>query len=455
VKHIVGFGLVLAAGCGKINASSDDAGAPDANLMGTASVVTQNHVAGAGMIGSAAANISVVSLRPNNSMLDMQTTDTNGAGSLMIYPGGSVTAVYPHQLDNGGAAGSMQGVDLVTFDGVNTGDALTFGTRFSQPADTAIGNVSISFPNEGIESIESVVYTPCGERSVFRFPLSVPVYAWCASTPWEVSSFQLALGGGQEQYYGSASTTLANNSGTINGTYGASHVVAASIAGLPAETTSAGFNLAGVINPSVFGDNVTQPFTATTTLGSGATAGTATSNITAFVNGDQYEGQATLSRSANFGSTSIYQMVPTSATTWSVGTVAPPPWINGHQYFSTEAKAEWAIDSTAGASTFDGIVVVVSWSHTTIVNGSNITVPYTWTFILPPTATSVKLPTLPAPFASIVPLPDTDDVNATVTLVEFPSVNGYDALRAVPERDIVCPDCAVRSGDMTSAMINQ
>src|SRR4051812_4410585 len=102
----LGFGLLVAAGCGKVVASSADAG-PDAILMGTASVITQNHVAGAGMIGSAAANISVFSLRPDSSMLDMQTTDTNGTGSLMIYSGGSVTAVYPHQLDNGGAAGSM------------------------------------------------------------------------------------------------------------------------------------------------------------------------------------------------------------------------------------------------------------------------------------------------------------------------------------------------------------
>jgi hypothetical protein len=39
-------------------------------------------------------------------------------------------------------------------------------------------------------------------------------------------------------------------------------------------------------------------------------------------------------------------------------------------------------------------------------------------------------------------------------LLEIPTIDGYDALRAVPERNLTCPDCAVRTGEIPRVIVN-
>ena len=83
----------------------------------------------------------------------------------------------------------------------------------------------------------------------------------------------------------------------------------------------------------------------------------------------------------------------------------------------------------------------------TMASGTTTFVPFTWNVIMPPDVTAFDLPTLPSPFDVDLPHPE-DFLGGTIRLLEIPSASGYDAFRAVPERNLVCPECAVRSGEI-------
>ena len=52
-----------------------------------------------------------------------------------------------------------------------------------------------------------------------------------------------------------------------------------------------------------------------------------------------------------------------------------------------------------------------------------------------------------------LPQPE-DSLGGEVRLLEIPTATGYDAIRAVPERNLVCPECAVRAGEIPRIIVN-
>lgn len=420
-------------------------------MTGKLRVITQTHVIGSGALAAIQAGVTVFSMRPNDSVVDTQISDSTGSAALMIYPGGSVTAVYPHMLDNGGAAG-MQGTDLVTFVGVKDGDTLTFGTRFgpNTMGQTQVGTVTLNGTNATNQDI--FVRTPC-QFSFFspQFPVSLPVYNWCSASPWEVAVEVRQFSPTFMQTFGYAALTLpATKTGSMTYVNNAPHVVSAMVTGLPTEITNVDFRLTGTINPGIHFNNTTYSY-----FGGGSPMGGAlTTTINPFTTGDHFLARMAVFRPGNYSTTVLYDQLTTTAASWTVAGPTLPPYLNGSVLFSDQGKAEWAIAKTAQAATFDGTVVVFNWTHTMTVSGMTTNTPYTWTFIVPPDQTSLRLPALPAQFTASAPQPMVDSIGMLVRLIEIPTVNGYDAFRAIPERNITCPDCAVRTGEIPRVIVN-
>src|SRR5512140_1647222 len=127
--------MLVVCACGKVNNDTPaDANLIDADETGMLSVATQSRFfAGGTAVGAAQPSVDVVSVRPNNTLADMAQTDAGGHASLKVYPGGSVTAIYPHP------AAMDMGADLVTYFGVKPDDVLTFGQRFSPNTSNNLG----------------------------------------------------------------------------------------------------------------------------------------------------------------------------------------------------------------------------------------------------------------------------------------------------------------------------
>ena len=118
----------LFSGCGSVN-TGPDASTTDADISGAATVETEAALFG-GSIGTNVGNIDIISMLPNNTVLETVKTDAAGNASIKVYPGGSVTAVYKHTVD--------MGADLITYVGVKPGDTLVFGSRnFSLTGQTS------------------------------------------------------------------------------------------------------------------------------------------------------------------------------------------------------------------------------------------------------------------------------------------------------------------------------
>jgi hypothetical protein len=456
--------MVGAAGCGKVGNAGTDASmfdaAPDADLVGHARVVTQSHVAGDGAVAASMSGVQVFALRPNSSMVDLQTTDNAGGAALTIYPGGSVTAIYPHVYDNNATA-AQQGADLVTFMGVKDADALTFGTRFTPykggTAANQVGTVNVTVSGAGATTGFVEVETPCGYTEPPQFTaqtatVAIPVYAWCNVSPFEIGGYiyQDAPTAGATSYTYNA-PTLNNGNASFALSFPAGHAFTMSTTGVPAEVTSVSFNTQPTLSPEIFSDgNFANG--GGTNVGGVVSGGAYTGMGTIYPIGDHLLGALHFSRAGGFSSTTLYDQLPTNATAWTVTAPTLVPWLNGSALFSSEHRLEWSSEATTGASAIDAVVVTLTWSHAMMIGNTNVALPYSWTIILPPDATSVTWPTLPTQFAADQPQPETDTIDSNVRLVEFPSINGYDALRALPERNIVCPDCAVRVGEIPRAI---
>jgi len=100
-----------------------------------------------------------------------------------------------------------------------------------------------------------------------------------------------------------------------------------------------------------------------------------------------------------------------------------------------------------GDGTYDAGMFRINWSH--VMGSTNV--PFVWTFILPPQQTTFSFPKLPAQFAADLPQPQ-DSFGVQAHVIEIPSVSGYDALRAIPEKSLICPgtfvpDCALRNNE--------
>ena len=455
VKNIALFALAAAGllGCGDVlvhqrndaavsqDGKTADAG-PDAIGMGMVNVITQAYVPYNGLsTGSAVPNIVVVGTNVDESFGAMTTSDTNGSASLAVEDGGAVTAIYP------GSASSNQ-VYIETYAGVKAGDTLTYG-QYVYPNENLLGTLTVNYPAfAGASSYD--IFTPCGGYgvgNVLTYPTSV--YGYCGVPPLDVQVIAFNGSGSAIGYSnGSAASFTAPQTLTMP-----------ALTAIPTMTVTA----------TDIPDIVTQ---ASARVGSftgyqqelfsiesnGAPTGNAYS-LTGKLpppTGHQI-GSLWLSRNnGNIGNTFIYDAV-TSSTAWNIDTPVLTPWVTATLAPAASNEMLWFAESTPNATRADVAVMELYWSHTDTTVTPNVTTNYDWTIFLPPDVTTLQFPSFPAAAGMVLP-GSTDYIyfNNGTMLIQVPSLtNGYDGIRALPERDLKCPECAVITGDVTRIITNQ
>jgi hypothetical protein len=90
----------------------------------------------------------------------------------------------------------------------------------------------------------------------------------------------------------------------------------------------------------------------------------------------------------------------------------------------------------------------VAWSHTI----SGVGHPSQWHFILPPEQTEIEFPILPSQFNDNLPFPQ-DSMSGSIRVFNISTVTGYDMLRTVPSRNLMCLECALRAGDFQHVVV--
>lgn len=428
--------LVLGASCGEVvgPAATDSPGAvdapvdtPDADLTGMATVVTQSALYGQAP-GARAPNIEIVSMYPNNTVLATATTDVNGAATIAVYPGGTVTAVYRHTLD--------MGADLITWADVQPGDTLTFGN--AQPNTNSVpfaelGPVTYTWPAQPAATNFQVI-TSCSSSSTSGTSVIVREYTYCHQEPMDVL-FIARNANGQVTHHSFRSNVpfTAGGSVSANG-WSATQTGTINITGLPSEIS----NVSGQFGTVLDGYRAFASTSYSGTLTGGAYSQTFNWHPT----GERTVGEVYFSRDG-FNSVRLLDAMSTSTLTQTVAAPTIPPWVQGGVVTSSALRmAMWFVVPNE-ASTADGQLARTEWS---VCDAQMCHYSY-WHFILPPDVRAIRFPNLPAQFNDVLPKPEIYSYSQH-RVFDIAAVSGYDMLRSLPSSVPMCLECAIRTGEI-------
>jgi hypothetical protein len=439
IARCVFLGAVVVCACGKVSNDTVDANLIDADQTGTLSVVTQTRffISGGPAIGAAQPSVDVVSVRPNNTVADMVQTDASGHANLQVYPGGSITAVYKHPAD--------MGADLVTYFGAKPNDVLTFGQRFSPTTATNIGSMTFSYPALGAASFYEV-FGPCGANSAGAGVTSITLteFTSCHRDPMDVVFIAFNAASQVMNYNYLSSVAFQNGGGRAIGGWGTAANAMVNVTGMPAEIQNLSVNFANV-------GNVEQTLYSSGVNGQ-VTGGAYTNSFPWATAGTRTEATLFMTRPGTFRTMQLHDAFQSGNASWTVAAPTLPPWL---QTFSVSIADQMGIMYLVGDGPYDAGVFRITWNH---LMGST-SVPFVWTFILPPQMTTFTFPALPAQFAAYLPQPQ-DPYGFVARIIEIPSIANYDALRAIPEKSLICPntfvpDCALRNGEFQRIIYDQ
>jgi hypothetical protein len=428
------FTATLLAGCGKVGDTTPADAGPDADLSGDANVVTQSALFGTAF-GAKIASIDLVSMLPNNQVLATGQTDANGAATIKVYPGGSVTAIYKHTVD--------LGADLITFAGVKPGDTLTFGNRqpsTSGQTSNVLGTVNYSWPALGGTSFFEV-FSSCTGTSVGSAATTFagPESSLCHKEPMDALFGAFNASGVLTSFGFRSNVAFSDGVAIALGGWSPAQTGAIAISGLPIEVNS----VSGAFRTILDSNNeisMTGGYNGT------PTGGAFSASFPWHPTGERTVGQLFLNR-PGFSGLRVYDSFSSNTLTQTVASPTLPPWPQGGVISSSALRqASWFLVPDA-TSVSDGQMLRVSWSHT--ISGTSH--PSQWFFILPPPETmgdqSIDFPALPAPLASVLPVAE-DSMGASIRVFDISTVTGYDAVRALPSATPMCLECAVRTGDI-------
>ncbi|HEX3761839.1 MAG TPA: hypothetical protein VHW23_24235 [Kofleriaceae bacterium] len=438
MRGLIWSWLFIMCGCGSVKtpaASSPDAGpgvdgdpGEPADPSGTLKVVTQARffVPAGTASGAGQSGVDVVSVQRDGTTIDgAAKSDADGHASLPVHTGGSVTAIYHHAAD--------AGADLVTYFGVEPDDMITFGQRFSSTQTTSLGAMTFSFPS--LSAANYQVFGPCGNDTAGPNQLSITLteLASCHVDPMDVVFVAL---NGAGQVIGYNYLNVAFHAGTTAPitTWATPRTAMLSITGLPAEVR--------VVN-AVLGNvgNVDQRMFQFLVTGQ-ATGGAYSNSFPWATTAVHTEAQLIVARDGNFQPIQLLDILQPDTTTWTVASAQLPPWLQTAAVSTADRTGSIFM---SGDGHYDAAVVHIEWQH--LMAGATIV--SRWTFVLPPTMTSFAFPALPSELAAVLP-PAADQYTTEAHLIEIPAVDGYKALRAIPEAAVMCPgtlvpDCSLRT----------
>ena len=422
------FALGL-AGCGAVSAPASPDAAPvdapvDVLMPGALNVVTQTRFTNGQPPFTPQGNVIVVGVRPDGTMSDMQMTDaTAGTATLTVYPGDSVTAIYPHMGD--------AGADLTTFYDVKPGDTLTFGLRFSPSGtNTTVGDMTISWP--AVSNAFYDAYTACSSYGFGTATSgSITEYSLCHHDPMDVVMLAYDQNTGALTQAGliPAATFQAGGALTLAQWRPATATKSMGLTGLTPEITSVNMLDYEFVND--------RSFYGAGSYGGAPSNGQYTSPTYPWPGQGSREWVRTiLSRQGPWTSMFIHDSFEPSTTPYSLAMPTLPPWLTSN--YVASGPAQMAAWFPVGDGPSKGTVARAAWNHGPA--------PYNWTFIVPPGTTAINFPKLPDAIAMNAPHPE-DSVNLQyVRVFDIPELAGYDDVRKLPESTIVQLDLAVQLG---------
>lgn len=442
-------GSVKDSGSG-IDAPMIDAPGPDADETGMAMVKTEAVLPGS-TVGMAVGDVDIVSMYPNNTVLETKKTGADGTASIRVYPGGSVTAIYKHTAD--------MGADLITFMDVKPNDNLVFGSRqiFFSGTNTNLGTQTYTWPTQAnVTSYQ--VFTSCGGAGAGATTTSVAIseVSSCHKEPMDALflAFSTVNNNTALSHWNFRSNFAFMNGATVAiGGWAAVANAMVNISGLPPEVTSVSGSWSVVFD----GDREVG----TSSYNGQLTGGTFTTTVPVAPTGERVLASVFIGRTGMDGIRLVDSLAPGGVTQQTVASPVLPPFIQrqsgggpfgGSSVITSPALglAAWFWVPAAANSTSDAQVLRMGWSKTV----DSTSFGNRWDIIMPPNYMNLTFPKLPAQFANNMPDGTITIFNPQIRQIEIPSVNGYDAARAGGSANLMCIECALRGGDIQRAMFS-
>jgi hypothetical protein len=256
----------------------------------------------------------------------------------------------------------------------------------------------------------------------------------------------LAYSGNLSHYSFRPNVTFQNGGNVQNLGWNTAVQATITINGLPPEITSVSGNF------SVLLDGGTEIQTAN--WSTGLTGGAAVASFPIAPTGERQISSVFLSRTS-FETIRIFDSLASSATTQTIAAPQLPPLYqrggnSSPVLVSPAAGAATWVPVTSATSVSDAQYVRLQWSH--MISGSFH--PHTWHIMLPPEASNIALPKLPTPLMDHYPAAQDSFSTPRIRQIEIPTVTGYDAARALPSRNLMCVECAVRANDFQRAIVS-
>ncbi len=387
-------------------------------------VTTYVRSSGAAPEGTPQAFVRVLVVQPDGTPGDEALTDEQGNATVHgVLPGAAISAAYPERNFS---------THVTSILGVAPGDHLAFGDNYDPvPDPQEAGSMAVTVPPfPGATVYES---DACSRSNGWPHPgtLSVLLSTGCVDATGPILVMARDPDGGvlASGYFSSAllvpNTTLQLPAWTPNAS------VTTSISGLSSEIVTLQLDNFAVYDPAMwFGFSSAWSRDQSTAMMIDSLPATARRIV----------GKAQLGRDDDLGAHDTFRAVPGTATELMLAAPALP-WVSRIATDLATGRVTWV--QTAGS--YDAAVATLSWSH---LETTGIEHDHTWTVIAPPAMTSLDF--APA-LAVTVPMVGDHLSGALVELVDIPTVPSYDALRGLPEWQIVNPGGAVFVGDLAGA----
>jgi hypothetical protein len=214
---LVALGLL---GCGKVVGDTKDGPDIDADLHGVAKVTVLDVVGN----GALAANIPVVFVNPDGTVVGDVTTDLAGRAEATILPGASVTAVW------------LQGTRYLvgTILDIRPGDDLRVG--FTDRDSTSNGTFQVTFTGLLDPLVTYSIFTPCGETLAMPGTTTIMLRNDCRPDTFDV--YVVAFRDGLiTDYAQMQNVSLASGAVTIPNMWTSAQSFSATYTNVPAEIT--------------------------------------------------------------------------------------------------------------------------------------------------------------------------------------------------------------------------
>jgi hypothetical protein len=239
--------------------------------------------------------------------------------------------------------------------------------------------------------------------------------------------------------------TFANGANVALGSWQNAAAATSNITGLPASIVSLSTQFSTVI------DGQTERFLSGGGTANGAPSGGAfTGNFPWCQFGERTNASLNMNRAGNFGPIRVIDSLPSSATSWTVASPALPPWIEGTFLQSAFLGiVQWVL-VPEGTPSADATYLFLSYNIR--INSMNFS--GQWHFVMPPEMQVLQMPKLPSQFAEIVPTPEFGMGLNRIITIDIPTINGYDAFRAMGTSLAICPECFVRSGEIQRVIVS-